>query len=178
MIIYGVDPGFANVGLAVAEGNNLLAVGSVHTDSKERLDVRVKRIVHFYKRFFDVYPPEFVIVEDIDYRKGAVSRYAQAYLMAGITLLISVIPEEAGYVLVNKRSLYKVLNFHERKESLKRYNFIVSKVHRLDREHIADSLALVDYLLAKENKKIVAKSVEYFSIDKRGKQNIQVLSFK
>jgi len=147
------------MGLAIWDNavNSVIFISALHTSSKLDFGSRARAIFKWIKQIYKEYPPTFLSIEDVDYRSRFVDRRAQSYLTAGLSIILASLPDEAGYILVNKRSLKKELNYTERKQGMKIFS-IMQFLQKKDKEHIADSLSLLQYHIKKE---LTFKSVIY-----------------
>ena len=124
--LYGIDPGLVNVGIVIlpVEGkafNFSLALqkGKVlfkyfGTEAKLDIGTRGREIRLFFDNLFSEYPPHIVFLEDVDFRPF-ISRKSQAYLFGALMVVLSSLPSEAGYRLIDKVKLKNLLGLKTKK---------------------------------------------------------------
>ena len=92
MKIIGIDPGFACTGFGIIEvinnNLNLIDYGTVKTDSKEALNIRLNTIYDDLKYIIKKYKPKVMSVEQIFYGKNVKSALLLGH-SRGVPLLLS-----------------------------------------------------------------------------------------
>ena len=160
--IIGIDPSIVSLGFSVIQGHSkcndfvYTAGGVFEVPSDLDLASRYRRIRYFIETLCEIYNPDMFVIEDVDFRPF-IKRQVQSYLFGSFAVILSAIPSYIGYYAIRKQKVNTILGLIEKgkkksskqiKQSvIKRYEKYLRGIKDKNKEHVADSIAVVEAFL-------------------------------